>query len=322
MSRVFTCDPNAPEASAPVVLTPGAGGSQLNEALGCGRDAVRELLREAGAVLFRGFDVSSTDDFGAAVAAVSDNRLDYVYGSTPRTALSNRIFTASEYPPNREIPLHNENSFQRSWPLRVAFCCLECPQAGGETPIADMRAVTASVPAELLEKLARLGVKYVRNYYPYVDVPWQSVFKTQDRGAVAAYCDANDIAFEWGNSETLRTSQTCQGLARHPETDETVVFNQGHLFHVSSLGAEVREAMMSAFGEAGLPRNAYFGDGSAFSEAEILSLARAYATNARSFPWQKGDVMLLDNMRMAHGRRPFTGSRQVYAALLDRFEGA
>ena len=33
-----------------------------------------------------------------------------------------------------------------------------------------------------------------------------------------------------------------------------------------------------------------------------------------SFSWQEGDIVILDNYRMGHGRLPFTGERQVYIA--------
>ena len=34
-----------------------------------------------------------------------------------------------------------------------------------------------------------------------------------------------------------------------------------------------------------------------------------------TFPWRRGDVLLLDNMLTAHGRRPFTGDRRVLVAM-------
>ena len=35
------------------------------------------------------------------------------------------------------------------------------------------------------------------------------------------------------------------------------------------------------------------------------------------FVWERGDVLLLDNMQFAHGRNRFSGSRKVVAALVN-----
>jgi alpha-ketoglutarate-dependent taurine dioxygenase len=44
-------------------------------------------------------------------------------------------------------------------------------------------------------------------------------------------------------------------------------------------------------------------------------LRRLYSEETVSFPWRRGDVMLLENMLTAHGRTPFSGPRKVLAAM-------
>jgi len=43
----------------------------------------------------------------------------------------------------------------------------------------------------------------------------------------------------------------------------------------------------------------------------------AFEAETVVFRWETGDVLLLDNMLVAHGRRPFKGDRKIVAALLD-----
>jgi alpha-ketoglutarate-dependent taurine dioxygenase len=40
-----------------------------------------------------------------------------------------------------------------------------------------------------------------------------------------------------------------------------------------------------------------------------------------AFPWQKGDILMVDNMLAAHGREPFTGPRKIMVAMAELFNG-
>jgi alpha-ketoglutarate-dependent taurine dioxygenase len=277
---------------------------------------IQERLATHGALLFRGFGLQDVGDFDAAMEALSAHRMDYVYGSTPRTALGSRIFTATEYPETLEIPLHNENSYQQTWPLKIALCCLVPATTDGETPIADMREVAAAIGPALMDKFERKRVQYVRHYHPFIDVPWQKVFQTEDRGVLARFCAEHDIQHEWVDTETLRTSQVCQGVARHPVSGERVFFNQAHLFHVSSLGPQAAKAFTELYASQ-LPRQTFYGDASEIPAEDLERVRDAFNRAKVIFPWAAGDVLLLDNMQVAHGRRTYKGPRKVIAALME-----
>jgi alpha-ketoglutarate-dependent taurine dioxygenase len=98
-----------------------------------------------------------------------------------------------------------------------------------------------------------------------------------------------------------------------------VWFNQAHLFHLSNLEKDVQESMLKTFGESDLPRNAYYGDGTPIEASALEEVREAYERASVSFPWQEGDVLLLDNMLTAHGRRPFTGKREVLVAMAEPY---
>jgi alpha-ketoglutarate-dependent taurine dioxygenase len=134
---------------------------------------------------------------------------------------------------------------------------------------------------------------------------------------VARFCDARSIEHHWLSRDTLRTTHVCQGVARHPQTNERVLFNQAHLFHVSNLGPESEQALVNLFGRDALPRHASFGDGGEIPRENLEAVRAAFRAEAITFQWQGGDVLLLDNMQFAHGRRPFTGKRVVLASLLE-----
>jgi alpha-ketoglutarate-dependent taurine dioxygenase len=255
--------------------------------------------------------------FQAFAASFGHPLLKYEFGSTPRTAVSKGIYTSTEYPAHQHIPLHNEQAYTREWPMKIWFHSVIAAESGGETPIADSRAIYQRMPLPIRERFEK-GLLYVRNYGDF-DLPWQDVFNTESPVEVEQACLRMGVQWEWKDDGELKTSQLCQGVERHPLTGEMVWFNQAHLFHISNLQAEVRESLEDILGMENLPRNVYFADGSVIDD-EILDEVRAVlAAETVMFPWQAGDVLMLDNMLAAHARTPFTGARKVVVAMAESY---
>jgi alpha-ketoglutarate-dependent taurine dioxygenase len=308
--------------ATPVVVTPAAPGVVLADWAGANRAWIEATLHQAGALLFRGFGVDDVDVFQRFMLQASGELLPYTYRSSPRTQVKGNVYTSTEYPADQRIPFHTEMSYTRTWPMKIGFLSLIVAQTQGETPIADTRRVHQRIPAEIRDRFERLGVMYVRNYTPWMDLPWQNVFQTGARAEVDAFCAAAGIDAEWMSDEHLRTRQICQGVEAHPVTGEKVWMNQAHLFHVSSLDPAVVEMMLEEFGEENLPRNTYFGDGSPIDPEVFAAIREAFDAEALVFPWERGDVLLLDNMLMAHARSPFTGERKVVVGMAESHTSA
>ncbi|MEL6326073.1 MAG: TauD/TfdA family dioxygenase [Cyanobacteria bacterium J06626_23] len=302
-----------PDKGPPVVIQATEPNLGLT-AWGQHQSQIRTHLQQGG-ILFRGFQVQGAEDFGAFLQAIAPPLMTYTYGSTPRSVVQGQVYTSTEYPSNRSIPLHNEMAYTRHYPLKIAFHCVQPAQQGGETPIADSRRVLARLPLSVRARFEEQGVLYIRNYGGGLDLPWQAAFQTDKRAAVEAYCRRADIEFEWWGDDQLQTRQVAQAIATHPATGETVWFNQAHLFHVSSLDPDVRHDLLSELPPERLPRNAYYGDGSPIADATLAVIREAYQAETIRFPWQAGDVLLLDNLFMAHGRQPYVGARRVLAAM-------
>lgn len=310
-------EPLREEGALPLLATPAVAGVDLVSWAETNGDSLGVRLLAAGAVLFRGFEIAGTDRFEQLIAAVSGPLLEYKYGSTPRTRVGGNIYTSTEYPAHQEIPLHNEMSYSRDWPLKIWFLCVRPSPKGGETPIADSRGVLERIDPAVRERMIRTGVLYVRNYGKGLDVPWQKVFQTESRAEVEQFCMDSGIEFEWREGDRLRTREVCQAAERHPVTGEMVWFNQAHLFHLSNLALEAREQLLETFGPEELPRNSYYGDGSPFEDADLEGIRAAYRSEAVAFPWQAGDVLMVDNMLTAHARRPYSGPRQIVVGMAD-----
>ena len=279
------------------------------------RKQVNDKLQNSGAILFRGFDVNNIVDFQNVVEAHSDQLLTYDYASTPRTAIESKVYTSTEYPSDQEIGMHNEMSYTKKYPNNLWFFCKTPAQVGGETPLVDSKAVYDELDDDIKVKFQESGLLYIRNYHSKLDLSWQKAFQTDDKAVVEKYCQDNDLEFEWISKDHLRTKEKCLSCLTHDKNESTVWFNQAHLFHASSVDPDLLQHIIQMVGEEGLPRNVFFGDGSAIPADMIHKIKQVYDQHKILFSWQKGDVLLIDNVLVAHGRQPFEGQREILVSM-------
>lgn len=310
--------PLAPDAPMPLVVRPAADDVDLVAWAEDNRGRVEELLAARRALLFRGFGLRTAEEFGRFVAATSTGEmLEYRDRSSPRHAVRDKIYTSTDYPADQRIALHNEGTYWRAWPLKIYFFCQVAPESGGATPIADTRRVYERLSPATRQRLADKGVLYQRNFNQGFGLTWQTVFQTEDPAAVEEYCGRNKISFDWLGGGRLRTRQVGPAVAHHPRTGEPVWFNHAAFFHVSALDETMRETLLAEFGTDRLPFNTYYGDGSDFEPEVLDEIRAAYAAEEVSFPWREGDVLMLDNMSVSHGRQAYTGERRVLVGMAD-----
>ncbi|KAJ0709592.1 putative TauD/TfdA-like domain, taurine dioxygenase TauD-like superfamily [Helianthus annuus] len=102
------------EVLFPIVLTPNPKTTkpiELTEAIKANRPWLDSLLHQSGAILFRGFSVSSASDFNDVVESSGYEDFSYgVGGAGSRTKVVGRVYTANEAPPHQNIPFHHEMS--------------------------------------------------------------------------------------------------------------------------------------------------------------------------------------------------------------------
>ncbi|MCF8479679.1 MAG: TauD/TfdA family dioxygenase [Rhodospirillum sp.] len=275
---------------------------------------LEELLSEHGGILFRGFDIGESL-FQETVESLSDGLLEYTFGSTPRSRVSGKVYTSTEYPQDQTIPLHNEMSYAAHWPKRLWFFCGKAAENGGATPIADSHRVHGKLPVPLRKAFEERGVMYVRRYGEHLDVRWQDSFQTTDRRIVDAECARQGATREWLDSGHLITRTVRPAVLIPERGGGPVWFNQVNLFHTSALPREMQTALHSVLQESELPRTVYFGDGAPIDADMIACINATYEECAQDVNWCPRDILLLDNERLAHGRRPFKGDRRVLVAM-------
>ncbi|CAM4406012.1 MAG: hypothetical protein LEGION0398_MBIBDBAK_00257 [Legionellaceae bacterium] len=272
-------------------------------------------IQEKGAVLLRGFPLYSLSEFQKIAELLSRTLLDYIYRSTPRKMIGGKIYTSTEYSSSQIIPLHNENSYSSLYPNRIFFFCSIPPNVGGQTPLTDSHLIYTKIPAEIRDLFTQKKLKYIRNFNKEIDIPWQEAFQTNDKLKVEAICKNLNIDFKWLDNEHLHTWQILPAVIQHPGTKAWVWFNQAHLFHISALAKEIQDEIIQAYSINKIPRNVCFADDSEIDFAMLDSIRNVYTQHQLLFDWQRGDLLILDNIWMAHGRAAYSGDRKIVVAM-------
>ncbi|MFS0516454.1 condensation domain-containing protein [Nostoc sp. UIC 10607] len=301
------------ESTLPLVIQPDVADIELADWATSHRDFIETQLLKHGAILFRNFNINSVSEFENVAGAICPN-LFGEYGDLPREGLGGKVYGSTPYPNDKAILFHNESSHLQQWPMKIWFFCVQPAQLGGETPIVDCRKIYQLLNPKLRERFADKKLMYVRNFTEGLDVSWQEFFRTTEKALVEDYCRQAGMDFEWSDN-SLRTRSYRQAIAKHPRTDELVFFNQLQLHHISYLDSEIQNSLLSLFGEQRLPRHVYYGDGSPIEQSVIQEISEIYQQSQVSFTWQKGDIIMLDNMLAAHGRNSFVGSRKIVVAM-------
>lgn len=292
------------------------------------RTQLQNLSQTHGAVLLRGFGFSTAEDFSQAVRDLQvGSFVDYIGGDSPRTRVCPGVYTSTEAPPSVKIALHNELSFMREYPRHIFFFCETPPKERGETTIASSKQVYESIRPEVRKKFEEKGIRYT-SHYPESDAwirkinpfhkPWSVAFETTDRKEVEKRCEAQGIDYRWYPSGWLEISQTGPATLRHPVSGETIWFNQAHLFDFNPklLGWSRYLATLLLYA---LPHtklhSVAFGDGSPIPRQDIYHILDVLEQCSVYFPWQKGDLLFLDNLSVMHGRSTFQGPRRILTSM-------
>ncbi len=281
------------------------------------RDALRIVVAEHGSVLVRGLGLRDAAEVGAVFARLSTSLMIEKEAFASRRTYSEGVYSSSTWPSNQPMCMHHELSYTLECPGLMLFACLRAPIGGGATAVADSTAVRGALPPELVGRFEREGWLLTRTYHDEIGASVAEAFGTEDRGAIESYCRANAIEFAWQPDGGLRTRQRRSAVVRHPVTGVRCWFNQIAFLNEWTIDPEVREFLVEVYGPEGLPFTTRFGNGEEIGPDVVELLNRVYAANTVREPWQAGDLMLLDNIRTAHSREPFTGAREVLVAMAD-----
>ncbi|MDG4786449.1 TauD/TfdA family dioxygenase [Micromonospora sp. WMMD1102] len=275
------------------------------------------LLTAEKALVFRGFQVTE-ETLDPVMDQLLPNRLAYVHGNSPRTKVGKNVYTSTEYPPEFTISMHNELSYAHQWPSRLMFFCHTAAETGGATPVVDAALWLHSLDPQVRAAYAG-GVRYTQNLHDGFGLgkSWQDTFETADRDEVEAFLSSTEASWEWKSDGGLRVTQDRPSTTRHPVTGVEVWFNQSDQWHPAALGDDTAKSLAEVLPPDELPQSVTFADGSPIPDEYVIQVRDRGLEAAVDVDWRQGDVLLIDNVLVGHGRRPFTGRRRVLVAMSD-----
>lgn len=298
-------------------------GNSSKNILDLDQEEVINIFRESGTVHFKNFNTSA-DTFIKFTHLYCQDFSTYQggglrWGVLDRQAINNveTLLTTSGHSQGFPIELHGEMYYLKNHPAILWFYCENPPEQGkgGQTTVCDGREVFKSLRESTKKFFQNQHIKYIRNLK---NGEWQTAFQTDDLSVVQQFCDDNDtkliIDSETGN---LATEYSCSAIVTSRDGEDVFINNLLLIYLAewainSGWFAENVSGMQNASPQL-LVR---MSDGSPIPEDIIEELCQISDKLTVDIQWEKGDIIMIDNTKILHGRREATGSnRKIFVRM-------
>lgn len=298
------------------VLAVDDAGCELPVLAAAVRQLVDGLLPRHGGILFTGLPLTDRAGFERLVAGTGYDRLDYRGGIAVRRVDSEVALAASQEDHRITLSPHNEMAYLASYPRRVVFFCETQARVGGEVPVNDIRQTIKLLPDQVTNEFRERGIRYHRNLPRQSsagEMGWVDTFGTDDKRTVERHLTASNYDFWWSAGDRLHYNYRRAALVAHPDTGEELWFNQVTELHSSYWRSH--PDFPSDLPEDEYPATTTYGDGTPLDEEFVAFLRGALWRTTRAVRMAPGDVLVLDNQVVQHGRFAFEGPRRHFVSL-------
>ncbi len=277
---------------------------------------LKDQASRHGAILFRGFPVQTAEDFDRFVAAFGLENFAYEdsLSNAVRVNKTPRVFTANEAPPSVMIYLHHEMAQTPIYPSMLFFFCEKPAEEGGATPLCRSDVLWERLEEnrpDFARDCVEKGLRYSNVMPSSNDLEsgmgrsWQSTLKAQTPAEAEARLKSLGYSWEWLDDGCLRATTPVLPAVRDLPGERRSFFNQLIAAYRGWKDTRNDPSKSITFGD-GTPL-----DRDAVAEAIALGDELSFDT-----PWEQGDVAMVDNYVVMHGRRAFSGTRKVLASLV------
>lgn len=325
----------------PIVIEPASKTKSIStvELFTLNREWILQQLIEYGAILFRDFDVDSKEQFENLLVSLGLNLSStYPFGTSSRTKISGNVFNASYIDRRFIIQPHTEMAYLQTRPRWISFYCDTEPTKYGETSCFDTHKVYQFLPEYLRQRFSKTDIKYMRPMNSKKDFiggrTIQEVFGTLDVDTIEKSCKEWNVKFKWLDNNFIEAETETPIVVVHPVTGKpclnaNFLLPEGHLYQLKTFRnrysfltkwlltlvfKQYKKKKMLNFITPVLP------DGNQLTDEDVRLIYSIFYENSTIFSWQKGDILLLDNIRSAHGRLNFSGERKIMTCFGDIYD--
>ena len=274
------------------------------------KNSIESQLEEYGAILFKDLPIETADEFDKFVSTFNYDTFTYEesLSNAVRINKTSKVFTANEAPREVEIFLHHEMAQTPSYPKNIFFFCKSASESGGETPLCRSDQLYEALLREdktLVESFEKFGVIYnsiMSNGDELISGQgrsWQKTLGVSSKNGAEAKLSKLGYSWNWIEGDDLSvTTKTLQATKKLGNGKKSF-FNQ---VIAASLGWKKNSKNQIA--------PVRFGNGEEIKQSyiELVSELAKSMTFLRS--WQDRDILLVDNYRVMHGRKPFSGNKK------------
>ena len=305
----------APHARDSVLrVAPDSAVVGVSESGAMARRLIDACIRDHPVILLKGLPLRTRPDFSEFFRATSLLPHDYRGGNAIRDKSADFVSVTSTENSANVLTPHNENAYMPEPPDLLFFCCLEPAAVGGEVPINDVRKTLGQLPEAFIEEMRRRDLRYIRRMGPddnAFEIGWKTSFATADKAKIDDYLESRNVTYTW-RGDRLEFWFNTPAFKRY--RGEDIWFNQLSesnadywLYHVD------RDQM--GYTRENCQSDTAYGDGEPFAEDLRIMVRAAIWQTTEVVKLEAGDVIVLDNHLMQHGRMAYQGNRRHLVAL-------
>ena len=278
-------------------------GTDDSDILNLDRQDIIECFKSSSLLLFRGFEVD-TDKFKAFTELLSTNFVSYVGGAYSREMIKGdkTLLSVTGGKQHFAVPLHGEMYYRKQKPEILWFYCASPALKDGETTACDGIAIYNELSDATRSLFQDKRLKYIRTYPTGV---WQKIYQTDDIKTLEQLCTENDMQLQV-NPDCSVTTEYIKSAIQPSRCGKYNVF-------INNILPVVEQESKGS--QASIVR---LEDDSKIPDEVIDEIKRVTDRLTQLVSWQKGDILMVDNTRLMHGRRSFADEqRDIYVRLCN-----